>query len=50
MAERDAGGKVDFKKTLDCYQARQGQFRFLDVPPMQYLMVDGNGDPNTAQD
>lgn len=48
MAEREAPGKVDFKKSLDCYQARQGEFRVLDVPPMQYLMVDGKGDPNTA--
>jgi hypothetical protein len=50
VAERDAGGKVDFKKSLDCYQARQGEFRLLDVLPMHYLMVDGKGDPNTAQE
>lgn len=42
--------KVDFKKTLDCYQGKQGQFRILDVPKMQYLMVDGHGDPNTSQE
>lgn len=41
-------GKVDFKKTLDSYRARAGQFRFVEVPPMQYLMVDGHGDPNTS--
>ena len=40
--------KVDFKKTLDCYQAKQGVFRILDVPEMQYLMIDGHGDPNTS--
>lgn len=40
--------KTDFKKTLDTYQAQQGKFRLLEVPPMQYLMVDGHGDPNTA--
>jgi hypothetical protein len=40
--------KVDFKKTLDSYQAKQGQFRILEVPPLQYLMIDGHGDPNTA--
>ena len=40
--------KVDLKKTLDAYQARPGELRVLDVPPMQYLMVDGHGDPNTA--
>ncbi len=40
--------KADFKKTLDCYRARPQEFRVLDVPPLQYLMVDGHGDPNTA--
>jgi hypothetical protein len=41
-------GKIDFKRTLDSYQARPGQFRTVDVPPLQYLMVDGHGDPNTS--
>lgn len=40
--------KVDFKKTLDSYQARTGQFRVVDVPELRYLMVDGHGDPNSA--
>jgi hypothetical protein len=40
--------KVDFKKSHDAYQARSGEFRVLDVPAMQYLMVDGHGDPNTS--
>lgn len=39
---------IDPKKTLDAYRAKRGEFRLLDVPPMQYLMVDGAGDPNTA--
>jgi hypothetical protein len=42
--------KADFKKTLDVYQARQHEFRIVDVPPLQYLMVDGHGDPNTAKE
>lgn len=42
--------KVDFKKTLDSYQAKHGQFRVLEVPPMQYLMVDGHGDPNVDRE
>jgi hypothetical protein len=42
--------KVDFKKTLDCYRARRHTFRVVDVAPLQYLMVDGHGDPNTAED
>ncbi|MFY0574288.1 GyrI-like domain-containing protein [Cystobacter fuscus] len=41
--------KIDFKKTLDSYQAKRGVYRIVDVPPTQYLMVDGHGDPNTAQ-
>jgi hypothetical protein len=40
--------KTDFKKTLDAYHAQQGQFRIVDVPDMQYLMIDGHGDPNTS--
>lgn len=40
--------KVDLKKSLDAYQARQLEFRLLDVPPMQYLMIDGHGDPNVS--
>ncbi|MBX3315197.1 MAG: GyrI-like domain-containing protein [Actinobacteria bacterium] len=40
--------KVDFKKSLDAYRARRGTFRIVDVPAMQYLMIDGHGDPNTS--
>jgi len=40
--------KVDFKKELDAYKARHREFRIVEVPPLQYLMVDGHGDPNTA--
>jgi hypothetical protein len=39
---------IDFKKTLDSYRANVGEFRILDVPPRQYLMIDGHGDPNTS--
>ena len=42
--------KIDFKKTLDSYQARAGEFRVIDVPELQYLMIDGSGDPNTSQE
>ena len=42
--------KVDFKKALDSYQARHLEFRVLDVPSLQYLMVDGHGDPNTRSE
>lgn len=40
--------KVDFKKSLDSYRARPGEFSIVDVPPLRYLMIDGHGDPNTA--
>ncbi|GAA2713425.1 GyrI-like domain-containing protein [Micromonospora olivasterospora] len=40
--------KIDFKKTLDTYRAPRGRFRIVDVPDMQYLTIDGHGDPNTS--
>lgn len=43
-------GKVDFKKTLDSYKAKHGEFRIIEVPSMQYLMIDGHGDPNTSKE
>ncbi|QIK64363.1 hypothetical protein G7068_14980 [Leucobacter viscericola] len=48
MTASAQAAKVDFKKELDAYQAKRGQFRVLDVPAMQFLMIDGHGDPNTA--
>ena len=42
--------KIDFKKTLDCYQAKHHQFRIVQVPKLQYLMIDGRGDPNASQE
>ena len=42
--------KTDVKKTLDSYRARVGEFRVIEVPPLQYLMVDGHGDPNTSRE
>lgn len=41
-------GKIDFKRTLDSYQATRGRFRIVDVPEMRYLTIDGHGDPNTS--
>ncbi|RAX50515.1 hypothetical protein DQ353_02860 [Arthrobacter sp. AQ5-05] len=40
--------KIDFKKTLEGYRAKPGEFRVVDVPEMDYLVVDGHGDPNTS--
>lgn len=42
--------KIDFKKTLDSYQAKRGTYRMLAVPDMRYLAIDGHGDPNTSPD
>jgi len=42
--------KIDFKKSLDSYRAKHNEFRIVDVPKIQYLMIDGHGDPNTSQD
>jgi hypothetical protein len=39
--------KLDVK-TWDPYRATAGEIRILEVPPLQYLMVDGHGDPNTS--
>jgi hypothetical protein len=42
--------KVDLKKDLKhLYQPRQDNPVQVDIPTMNYLMIDGAGDPNTAQ-
>ncbi|MFC5299608.1 MAG: GyrI-like domain-containing protein [Brachybacterium tyrofermentans] len=40
--------KLDVKKDLETYRARRGTFRTLEVPSMHFLMIDGQGDPNTS--
>lgn len=40
--------KVDFKRELPTYSASRGRFDIVTVPPVDYLMVDGQGDPNTS--
>jgi hypothetical protein len=43
--------KIDFKKELKhLYRPSVKEFVVVDVPPMQFLMIDGHGDPNTAQE
>ncbi|MGW4068834.1 GyrI-like domain-containing protein [Nocardia grenadensis] len=42
--------KIDFKKEIAAYRARRGRFEVVDVPDLQYLMIDGHGDPNTDPD
>ncbi len=43
--------KIDFKKEYKhLYRPSKKEFVVVDVPPMQFLMIDGHGDPNTAQE
>jgi hypothetical protein len=42
---------VDYKKeSKHLYRPSTKEFVTVDVPPMQFLMIDGHGDPNTAQE
>lgn len=41
--------KIDFRKALKTlYDPPKGRFVTVEVPPLDYFMVDGAGDPNTA--
>ena len=41
--------KIDFKKELtQLYRPSARQFEVVEVPEMQFLMVDGHGNPNTV--
>lgn len=41
--------KIDFKKEMKhLYLPPANQFSVVDVPPMNFLKVEGHGDPNTA--
>ena len=42
--------KVDLKKALPSYRAPKGRFELIDVPEMQFLMIDGHGDPNSSSE
>ncbi len=43
--------KIDYKKELgDLYKASAKTARIVDVPEMNFFMVDGQGDPNSSQD
>jgi len=43
--------KTDFKKEWKhLYRPSAKEFEVVDVPPMNFLMIDGHGDPNTAQE
>lgn len=41
--------KIDFKKTLKpLYNPRAGEFASVELPQMQFVKVNGDGDPNTT--
>lgn len=42
--------KIDFKKELKHLYNPPQKFTVVDVPPMNFLMGDGRGDPNTSPD
>ncbi len=42
--------KKDFKREFSaCYLQKKGQISIVEVPEFQYLMIDGQGDPNDSQ-
>ena len=40
--------KIDFKKEYREFYTAKREPSIVDVPPLQFLMVDGSGNPNTA--
>ena len=43
--------KIDYKKELkELYAAKAGNPVVVQVPTMNYIMIDGQGDPNTSQE
>ncbi len=42
--------KIDFKRELKELYNPPMEFEVVNVPTMQFLMVDGHGDPNVAQE
>jgi hypothetical protein len=42
--------KIDLRKKYhDLYSPSKKEFSLIEVPPLQYLMLDGSGDPATSQ-
>ena len=41
------GTKIDLKRELPWYTAKRDSPQIIEVPELQYLMIDGHGDPNT---
>ena len=44
-----AAEKIDFKRLMKPYWAPPaGRFTIVDVPRLTFLMIDGQGNPNTV--
>lgn len=41
--------KLDLRKQVGTYTAPRGRFEVVTVPVLQFLMIDGRGDPNTSE-
>ncbi len=42
--------KIDLRKKYhDLYSPSKKEFSFIEVPPLQYIMIDGSGDPAISQ-
>jgi hypothetical protein len=42
--------KIDLRKQFkDLYSPSRKEFSFVTVPPLQYLCIDGKGNPNTSE-
>ena len=43
--------KIDLKKeNKEIYNPSAKEVSFVDIPGMNFLMIDGEGDPNTSQE
>ncbi len=42
--------KIDFKKELSGYKGKVGKPELLSIPTMNYLKIDGSGNPNTSKE
>jgi len=41
--------KIDFRKSLkNLYNPEKGPFHFINIPAMNFLAIDGTGNPNTS--
>ncbi|MEW9094898.1 MAG: GyrI-like domain-containing protein [Clostridiaceae bacterium] len=44
-------GKIDFKKEFkELYNSSSKEIQIVNIPKLNYLMIDGTGNPNTSQE